>query len=405
MKHSKFLQIALSVVILVLFSIFLYYFNTGGQTTRNISGAVDNIKYEKAEVLKVISQSLKKDDSLGLYRGTQDLEVKILTGEHTGEVRTVKNNLSNYYNVLGKEGQDIIIDIDSAGAEHTQVSVFNYNRAPVLYGFAFLFFATLWGIGGKKGLMSVLSLILTFICMLFLYIPMLYKGYSPIWAAVVLVVLSTCITLFLLNGWGPKSISAILGTTLGVVIAGIAANAAGSLAHVSGLNSQEAESLLLIAAKTHMHVPELLFSGILIASLGAIMDISISVASAIQEVYRSNRKLGHKLLFLSGLNVGRDMMGTMSTTLILAFTGTSLSTLLLIYSYNVSYYQLINMNLIGIEVIQGLSGSLAVILTVPIVAGIASRLIPAMNKESTLVNLRERGVVKRHKIKKQYERR
>lgn len=395
MKYSKLLQIALSIVIFALFSLFLYYFNTNDHTVRNISGAVNSIQYEKAEVLKVVSQSLKKDDSLsGLYRGTQELEVKILTGEHTGEVRTVKNNLSNYYNVLGKEGLDIIIDIDSAGADHTQISVFNYNRAPVLYGFALLFFATLWGIGGKKGLMSIFGLILTFICMIFLYIPMLYKGYSPIWAAVILVVLSSSITLFFLNGWGHKSISAILGTILGVVIAGIAANAAGSLAHISGLNSEEAESLLLIASKTHMHVPELLFSGILIASLGAIMDISISVASAIQEVYHSNRELGPNQLFLSGLNVGRDMMGTMSNTLILAFTGTSLNTLILIYSYNVSYYQLMNMNLIAIEVIQGLSGSLAVILSVPIVAFIASRLIIAMNRKSALVDLRARGGAK-----------
>jgi len=385
MKQSKILNIALSIALLVTFSIFLYHFNTSDQTVRNISGAVNDIKYEKAEVLKVISQSLEKSDSLdGLYLGTQDLEVRIQTGEHQGEVRTVKNYLSNYYNVLAKEGMEIIVNIDSIGAEHSQISVFNYNRAPVLYGFALLFFAAMWGIGGKKGLLSVLGLILTFICMIFLYIPMLYKGYSPFWAAVVLVVLSTCITLFLLNGWGPKSISAILGTTLGVVIAGIAANAAGSLAHISGLNSEEAESLLLIASKTHMQVPELLFSGILIASLGTIMDISISIASAIQEVHHSNRNLGPNQLFLSGLNVGHDMMGTMSNTLILAFTGTSLNTLILIYSYNVSYYQLMNMNLIGIEVIQGLSGTLAVILTVPIVAFIASRLIPAMIKSQSL---------------------
>lgn len=380
MKHSKFFNIALAITGLIIFLIALYYFNTSNHLSRNISGAVTNIKYEKAMVLKVLSQSLEKDDVLGLYLGTQDLEIKILTGEHAGEVCTVKNNLSKYYNVLGKEGLEMIVNIDSAGAEHTRTSVFNYNRAPVLYAFVFIFFAALWGIGGKKGLLSVLGLTLTFVCILFLYIPMLYRGYSPIGAAVLLVALSSCITLFLLNGWGPKSISAILGTTLGVVIAGIAASAVGSLAHISGLNTEEAETLLLIASKTHMHVPELIFSGILIASLGAIMDISISVASAIQEVYHSNREIGSRQLFLSGLNVGRDMMGTMSNTLILAFTGTSLNTLILIYSYNVSYYQLMNMNLIAIEVIQGLSGSLAVILTVPIVAFITSQLIPAMNK-------------------------
>ncbi|SFH08642.1 Uncharacterized membrane protein [Desulfotomaculum arcticum] len=381
MKHPKIIQITLSIIIFLLFSIFLYHFNTGNQTSRNVSGTVNNIKYEKAKILKVIDESLKKDDFLsGLYRGTQDLEVKILTGEHKGEVHTVKNYLSNYYNVLGKEGMYITIAYDSAGAGHTQVSVYNYYRAPYLYGFTFLFFGALWGIGGKKGLLSVLALILTFMCILFLFIPMLYRGYSPIWTSVIIVVLATSITLLLMNGWGPKSISAILGTILGVVIAGLAANAAGSLAHISGLSTEETESLLLIASNTHMHVPELLFAGILIASLGAIMDISISIASAIQEVHLSNRKLKQNTLFTSGLNVGRDMMGTMSNTLILAFTGTSLNTLILIYSYNVSYNQLINMNLIGIEFIQGLSGSLGVILTVPVVAFIASKLIPAMKK-------------------------
>ena len=380
MKQSKVINIILSIAAVVILSVALFYFNSSVHTVRNISGAVTDIKYEKAKVLKVLSQSLEKDDSLGLFLGTQDLEVKILTGKHAGEIQAVKNNLSKYYNVLGKEGMEMIVNIDSAGAEHTRTSVFNYNRAPVLYIFAFLFFAVLWGIGGKKGLLSVLGLILTFVCIIFLYIPMLYQGYSPIGAAVLIVVLSSCITLFLLNGWSSKSISAILGTTLGVVIAGIAASAVGTLTHISGLNTEEAESLLLIATKTNMHVPELLFSGILIASLGAIMDVSISVASAIQEVYHTNRELKSNQLFLSGLNVGRDMMGTMSNTLILAFTGTSLNTLILIYSYNVSYYQLMNMNLIAIEVIQGLSGSLAVILTVPIVAFITSRLIPAMNK-------------------------
>lgn len=381
MNNAKMMKVASFVIITILFIVFLYWFNTSDNTTRNITGAVNDIKYEKAEVITVLSQSLTEDDSLtGLYVGTQELEVEILTGEHKGEVRTVNNYLSKYYNVLAGEGMEIIVNIDSAGAEHTKVSVFNYNRIPVLYGLILLFFAVLWGIGGKKGILAVFGLVITFICMLFLFIPMIYRGYSPVWAAVLLVILSTCSTLLLLNGLGAKTFSAILGTTIGVVIAGTVANVAGSLAHISGLNTEEAESLLLISSKTGMHVPELLFAGILIASLGAVMDISISVASTIQEVFCSNNKLRPNQLFMSGLNVGRDMMGTMSNTLILAFTGTSLNAILLIYTYNVPYYQLMNMNFIGIQIIQGLSGSLAVILTVPVVAFIASRLIPSVSR-------------------------
>ncbi len=385
--NSKVVKPAVWTILVVLFFLLIYHFNTGEQSVRNLSGAVSNIKYEKARVLKVVNQSLIKDNSgTGLYLGTQDLEVKILSGEHQGEVRTVKNYLSKYFNVLAKEGLEIIVNIDAAGAENTQVTVANYNRAPILYVLALLFMAVLWATGRKKGLMSILALILTFICLLFLFIPMIYRGYSPVGAAVILVIFSTCVTMLLLNGWGPKSVSAMLGTILGVVIAGLVAAAAGSLVHISGLSTEEAETLLLVSSRTHLHVPELLFAGILIASLGAVMDVSISVASAMQEVYLSNREIGAKRLFLSGLNVGRDMMGTMSTTLILAFTGTSLNAIILIYSYNVSYYQLINMNMVGIELIQALSGSLSVILTVPIVAFIASWLVPAMNKRLRIDN-------------------
>jgi uncharacterized membrane protein len=110
------------------------------------------------------------------------------------------------------------------------------------------------------------------------------------------------------------------------------------------------------------------------------MDVAVSIASSISEVAATNPKLTAKALFTSGLNVGRDMMGTMANTLILAFTGSSLNSLILIHSFNVNYHQLLNMNLIGIAIIQGMSGSIAIILTVPVVAFIASRLIPISSK-------------------------
>lgn len=135
-----------------------------------------------------------------------------------------------------------------------------------------------------------------------------------------------------------------------------------------------------------MKVGELLFAAILISSLGAIMDIAISIASSVNELYLSNRGLEVKDLFNSGMNVGRDMMGTMANTLIIAFTGTSLNLLVLLYSWNVTYYQLINNNMIGIYIIQAVSGSIAVILTVPLVAFFSSQLIPALGGRSGFPN-------------------
>ena len=107
-------------------------------------------------------------------------------------------------------------------------------------------------------------------------------------------------------------------------------------------------------------------AGILIASLGAVMDVAMSISSTIEEISYQNPELGIKGLFFSGMRVGKDMMGTMSNTLILAFAGGSINTLVFIYAYNYEYLQMINMFDIGIEIIQGVASSMGVILTVPI---------------------------------------
>ena len=118
-----------------------------------------------------------------------------------------------------------------------------------------------------------------------------------------------------------------------------------------------------------------MYAGILISSLGAVMDVSVSIVAAITEIHEKAPDLKAKELFMSGMHVGHDMMGTMSNTLILAFTGGSINTLIWFYAYDLSYGQIINMYQIGIEVMQGLSGTSAIILTVPIVALISSFLL------------------------------
>ncbi|ULO06859.1 YibE/F family protein [Paenibacillus sp. 19GGS1-52] len=381
MTKSKWLPRGIIVGLLLVFSVFLYMLNANGPQSYLQQSGSSYLKYEKATIIKVASETVEQDEVLGgLYRGSQMLEVRILTGEHKGELHTIKNFLSDRYNVYGKAGMKIVVCVETANPSMYEVRVYSYYRAPTLYFFAFLFIAIMWAIGGKKGLKSVVGLAYTMICIIFFFIPLLHHGFSPILASVIMVIITTCANLFLIHGWNSKSVSAVIGTTIGVVFAGLVSSVAGAFAHISGLNSEEAETLIVIARDTHMQVKDLLFAGILIASLGAIVDVSISVSSSIHEVYTVNHSLRKKELFRSGINVGRDMMGTMSDTLILAFTGSSLQALILIYSYRVPFTQLTNMEMIAIEVIQGLSGSIAVVLTVPIVAFISSRLIPLMNK-------------------------
>lgn len=335
------------------------------------------MKFEKALILEVVAESLAPDKKIkNLARGTQELKIKLLTGEHKGEQHIVKNYLSSRFNVYGVKGRTIVVCVDTATPGNFRVTVNGYHRSPILYAAIALFVIVLAVIGGKKGVRSFIGLSFTLACVLFLFIPMLVKGHSPVFASIFVAVLTSVATVLCINGRSVKSLAAVLGTTLGVVIAGFLSSLFGKLGHLSGFHTEEAETLILIASSTGMNVGQLLFAGILIASLGAVMDVAVSISAGVHEVLMTDRTLPRRRLFQSGMNIGRDIMGSMSNTLILAFAGTSINSLILIYAYNVDYTQLINLDAIGIEILRGLCGSTAVVLTVPIVSLISSWMFP-----------------------------
>jgi uncharacterized membrane protein len=344
------------------------------------SAAGSYVRYEKAAVMAVDGEALSIDRASGIEAGYQTVRLRILTGEHRGEILTVRNTLNYTTNVRARAGGRVIVCIDTANKTAYDVWIYSYDRGPGLYLFILLFIAALCIIGGSRGIKSVLGIIFTFTGIIFLFIPLLYRGYSPAIASLIVVMITLCVTLVLLAGFSAKALSAILGTIAGVVISAVFLMAALAITHLSGFSTNEADTLIPIAGATHMKVGELLFAAILISSLGAIMDIAISIASSVNELFSSNHRLKVKELFGSGMNVGRDMMGTMANTLIIAFTGASLNLLVLLYAWNVTYYQLINTNMIGIYIIQTVSGSIAVILTVPLTAFFSAHLIPALSR-------------------------
>lgn len=342
--------------------------------TTGMSGATVN--YEIAKVMEVSTESLQDSaHEKGLMTGSQTLLVRLLTGSHRGETVTASNALSTYSSVVGKAGGYLIVNVDELDSGVFQVRVYNYFRAPFLYLIAFLFFASLILVGGRKGLMSGFGLIYTFICVFLVFLPLVLRGFSPVLAAILLVVMVSAVTLVLLNGLGRKSLCSILGTVCGVVLSGLILMVFGSVMHISGYSTDEAESLLLISQTTGLKVRDLLYAGILIASLGAIMDTAMSIVSAMNEIHLHRPDMKTASLVKAGMNVGKDMIGTMSNTLILVFTGTSLNLLILLASYSVQYNQFMNMNTTAIEITQALSGSLALVLTVPLTALITARLL------------------------------
>lgn len=332
------------------------------------------MEYYKGEVIEIINEDLSTDMYLeDIQLGIQELIVEINEGPYKNQQFKVTNPISRLYNYKVEEGTKIILSCYLKDNE-VVMSVYNYKRSHMLYILIIIFVLFVVIIGGVKGVKSLVALLFTLVCCIYLMIPLMLKGISPSISSIVISILSICVTLILVSGINKKTLSAILGTTLGIIIAGVLAYVFGSLTSLSGINMEEAESLMYIAENTGLQVKGIMFAGILIASLGAVMDVAMSISSSIFELYSHNNKISIKSLFVSGMNIGKDIIGTMTNTLILAFVGGSMGTLILIFSAEMPYNKLINLDILGIELIQGLAGSIGVVLAVPLTAIISSYL-------------------------------
>jgi uncharacterized membrane protein len=365
-------SVVIWTISMALFFIFLYFFNI--TLNYNKPGDIQKgIVYEKAKVLKVISEELAPDpDVPSIKIGKQQLELEILTGKYKGKIVSAKNFVGRIDNKPGKVGTRFII---SSFDQFITTTVVNYSRETALYALLLIFLFVIILFGKMKGVKSIFSLAFTLICVVYLFIPMIIRGIDPILASIIIVILSTSVTLLSLNGWCKKTITAGVSCIVCTMLAGVMAYFVGAITNISTFTAAEAQDLLFVSAKTSLRVHNLLFAGILIASLGAIMDTTMSIASSISEMKMLNPELKEGQLLTSGMNVGKDIMGTMTNTLILAFTGSSLNVLIVLFMYNMPYIQFINLDLLVIEIIQGLSGSIAVILSIPITAFVAAKIL------------------------------
>ena len=333
--------------------------------------------YAPAKVTAVLSDNAREDfeNAEGRRVGDQELEIQILSGDHKDEIMTVTNYMSALFNVDVQQGDRIIVRIMTDENGSYYASVFNYDRGIVLGGFLLIFFILLAALGGKKGLGALAGLLLTLGCIWFILIPCLLRGVPAIPVTIAVSAVSAAAGLIFLNGYSKKTFCAVCGCVGGVLVSGIAAAVVGTLSPMNGLNMQEAENLILYGADQGLKVSGLLVCGVLISALGAVMDVALGIASSVWEMKEQNPDASVGSLFRSGMQIGKDAMGTMANTLILAFAGSSLNMLILVQTYNIPFLQLINTDSIALEVVQSVAGSVGILLTVPLVAFISARLM------------------------------
>nr|WP_312579468.1 YibE/F family protein [Sedimentibacter sp.] len=327
----------------------------------------------KGKVLEVFDEKSGNEmgyDENSLVQGVQKVKILITTGEYKGREVVVENYLQGnpIYDIKVKEGQKIVMTIDNSDPENVQFFISSYERDIYLYILIVAFLVLILVIGKIQGLKSIATLFITMAIVFMYTIPTILKGTNPIIASVLSCIVITMVTMITLSGFNQKAISAIIGTATGIIIAGLITYVISKATHLSGLDTNEATMLLYIPQGTAFNFNELLFAGIIIGTMGATMDISMSVASSMNEVLTHNPTVSIKSLMSSGLNVGRDVMGTMTNTLILAYTGSSMSILLVFFAYKTSIMGIMNLDIIATEVVRSISGSIGIILSVPCTA-------------------------------------
>lgn len=328
--------------------------------------------FEKGVVTRIVRDNLQED---GTRVGEQAVVVRMTSGKKAGDEVAATSSSGFLFGAPCTVGLRVVV-VQSVAGDTVVTSVYSRDRGNVLIGYALLYLVTLVVIGGRQGLRGALGLVFTVGSIVYVYLPLVYRGCSPFWSAVLVCAVAAAVTLYLVSGPNLKTLVALMGTLSGVIIAGIVAALFSAASGVTGWNVSNIETLLTLWNTSGIRVEGLLFSGLLIAALGAVMDVAMSISSAMSELVVQDPTIPRSRLFAAGMRIGRDIMGTDSNTLILAFAGTSVSMLVLDYAYDLPWLQVINSNNIGVAVMEGLSGSFGVILSIPATVAFAAWLFP-----------------------------
>ena len=335
------------------------------------------VEYETGRVLEILSDSCEPDaEADGAYRGDQSLLVAVTSGQYRGQTLLTSNAVGPLYGEPAASGDHVTLLISTYADGSHNATVYEHDRS-IAIGLilaAFLLVTVL--VGGKTGAKSILGLAMTVAVLVLLLIPLLLKGWPTVWTVFLLCSYIAVVCFVILGGVNRKILCACLGTIAGMALATGFGLGAQALAHVNGLRISDVEPLLqLRQTGTPIGLRGLLVGGIIISSLGAVMDVAMSISSALSELKAVNPEMTLGELWKSGRNIGRDMVGTMTNTLILAFLGSGFTLMIYLYSLDLPWRELMSSSYLALEVVSGVSSAIGVILAVPVTTIIGALLL------------------------------
>lgn len=328
---------------------------------------------EKVKVVQVLDTEYEKTafpldwemrgESIILFEG------EFMEGYKKGEREQMVQRVDELYAVEIRpvsEGDKIAVYRNPDGQIAVNYMFAEYHRVGILWFLIAAFMFILLLFGRKKGVSTIISLALTIGAIFLVFVPaVLSYGNIYMWS------LLTCVyiiftTLLIVNGYTRKSLAAIIGCLGGVAVTGTLVKFCDLFLHTTGLVDEDALYLMMLNPENPLDIKAVVFAAIIIGAVGAVMDVAMDIASALSELKAQAPEISQKQLIQSGFTIGRDIIGTMANTLILAYIGSSLSCTLLMVAGNPSLLLLFNTEMIVVELLQTIAGSFGMLLTIPL---------------------------------------
>ena len=356
--------------------LFLYIGNRIASRGMAVELFDDGSEMAEARVVRILD--IAEDASAWWNETTITFEARITTGMYKGETVTATQSLSSFIPVNpneAAEGDKVLLILLSAHTDGPEEWHFaDHVKIDKLIVLAAVFAALLLVFGRVKGLNALLSLGFTCVAIFIVFIPAILSGRNIYLSSILICVYTIVVTLFILNGVNKKSLAAVAGCFGGVVAAGLITLLMNGALGLTGWTNNESVHLVNLPTANPIDLKAIIFAGIVIGAVGAIMDVAVSISSALSELKAQAPHLSFVALFRSGINIGKDIMGSMTNTLVLAYIGSSLTVILLLTVYASSLTELLNRELVIVELLQALVGSLGILLTMPLTAFICAAL-------------------------------
>ena len=374
-----------SIAIICMFLLLITSFATFVHATENVEPLTEKSDYMVDTKARVMETYGVKEIVTGTVTDkVQEVKIEIIEGDYIGEEFVTNYVLT--YDIAGKiqayeldVGDKVLVQLTEDQDGNIVATVQDVAREKYIIAMFIIFLLSVVLVGGKQGVKAVLGLFATIVIIYLVLIKGVFVGKDAIIYSIVSIILTIGVTFLIIGGYNKKVLTAALGTIGGVLSAGIMALIFSKLAKMTGA-SEDAIQLTINIANINFEFRELLFSGIIISALGACMDVGMSIASSLDEIKMKNPEITWQELFKSGMNIGRDVIGTMTNTLILAYVGGSLTLILLFMASNLSILEILNKETIAEQVISALAGSMGVVYTVPITSFIYS----VLNKDQVI---------------------